>query len=268
MTPDSLTPTDQLVLQALLAAPDRPFHGLTKLQKILFIAAHPVEFGLSAKRPIRYLEFKVYKHGPFCEEVYRSLERLEAAGLITHTTKVLSAQSNYPAAPDEEDELAEPRTLHLYETAPDAAAELVGADELDLRLVREAATRWGWLTPGQIEEFVNRRVGLTPELKERFMSTPWHRYVRFAADELRPPGPEPGEPFWRSEQAFLRERASLLAAVGEGLFVAYLDGVRVGTGADDAVLYDEVKRRAGRAPDFIGYLNARGVAGALAPAFA
>jgi len=232
------------------------------------MAAHPTEFDLSVKRPIRSLKFKVYKHGPFCEEIYSSLARLEAAGLIKHTVRKLSALPLGLDDPDLEDEMAGPRTLHVYETLQAAKAELVGTDEVDLRLVKEAAKKWGWLSPGQIEDFVNRRVGLTADLKERFFNTPWENFVKYAGSELRRRPPEPTEAFWRSEQAFRKERASLMATEGEGNFVAYIEGERVGVGPDDAQLFDKVTKAKGRPPDFIGFLNARGVPSTVAPSVA
>ena len=268
MDSKGLSATDMLVLQALLSATDQPFHGLTKLQKVLFIAAHPKEFDLSIKRPIRSLEFIVYRHGPFCEEVYNSLRRLEAAGLIKHTERNLDSLPPGLDDPEIEDERAGPRTLHVYETMPGAKATLAGTDEMDLRLVREAAKRWGWLSPSQIEEFVNRRVGLTPDLKERFFAVPWEKFVKHAGSELRRRTPEPTEAFWKSEQAFRKERARLIASQGSGQFVAYFNGERVGTGPDDAKLYDEIERARGCPPDFIGFLNTLGMARTVTPVVA
>ncbi len=257
--------TDQLVLQALLSASDKPLHGLTKVQKLLFIAAHPKEFDLSVKRPIQSLKFKVTKHGPFSEEVYKSLIRLHTAGQVKHTERNLSTLPPDLADPDLEDERAGPRMLHVYETAPGAAVERTETDEFDLRLVKEAAKKWGWLSPCQIEDFVNRRVGLTPDLKERFFNAPWEDFVKHGSSEVRRGTPEPTEAFWRAEQAFHKERAKLIATEGEGNFAAYLDGERVGVGPDDAKLYDEVAKAKGRPPDFIGSINDRGVRDTVAP---
>ncbi len=268
MDAERLSATDMLVLQALLSAPDQPFHGLTKLQKLLFIAAHPKEFDLSVKRPIRSLKFVVFKHGPFCEEVYNSLRRLEEAGLIKHTERKLGSLAPGLDDPEIEDERARPLTLHVYETMPGAKVAVVGTDEIDLRLVREAAKRWGWLSPSQIEDFVNRRVGLTQDLKERFFAVPWENFVKHAGAELRRRTPEPTEAFWRSEQAFRLERARLIDKEGEGRFVAYIEGERVGTGPDDTRLYEEVAKARGRPPDFIGFLNALGMARTMTPAVA
>lgn len=260
--------SDQLVLQALLSAPDKPLHGLAKVQKLLFIAAHPKEFDLSLKRPIKSLKFKVSKHGPFCEEVYKSLIRLQTAGLIKHTERSISALPPELADPDLEDERAGPRMLHVYETAPSAAFERADTDEFDLRLVKEAAKKWGWLSPSQIEDFVNRRVGLTPDLRERFFGAPWEDFAKHSSSQVGRGPPEPSEAFWRAEQAFHKERAKLIATDGEGNFVAYLDGVRVGVGPDEVKLYDEVAKAEGRPPDFIGFLNARGVKSSVTPAIA
>ena len=266
MQAPKITEVDRLVLQAILSSQGRKLYGLTKLQKLLFIAAHPKEFGLSIARPIGSLKFVVYKHGPFCEDVYRSVERLDAANWIDVTKSQTDRSTEGVVEPGFEDERAGPRILYVYEAKQGAQEETVGANEHDLRLVKEAAKKWGWLTPGQIEDFVNRRVGLTPELKEQFMGCPWEDFVRFAAKDLKPRLSEPTEAYWRSEQAFNRERRQLVREHGEGQFVAYAEGRRVGIGRDDVALFDEVTKRTGAPPDFIGYLNEAGIRSVMAPA--
>ncbi len=266
MPPPPLPGIDSLVFQALLSSSDKPFHGLAKLQKLLFIAAHPKEFDLSIKRPIRALRFKVYKHGPFCEEIVRALTRMETTSLVTHTQRLVSTLSGVFDEPDVDDDNAPPRTLNVYETARGATLEALATDDNDLRLVKEAASKWGWLSPGQIDDFVNRRTGFNPDLRERYFNTLWEEFVKSAGTELRRRTPEPTEAFWKSEQAFREERAKLLSAKGQGAFVAYIDGKRIAAGPDDAKLFDEVSKAQGSPPDFIGFLSASGVRSAAAPA--
>lgn len=253
-----LTEADRLVLQTIVACPDGTLYGAKKLQKLLFMAHRPRAFGLEPPRPLRIFRFKVYKHGPFSEEVYASLERLERRGLIEIETRDLSRAPAAPVSPEDADEDAPPLQVRVYRATQGARSEVVGADESDRRLLRAAVSRWGWLTSEQIEDLVLIRTGLTPSLKARFAGVDWSTFEKQAVEELPKERPEPTEQFWRSQQQFFKERAALMMEVGPGKFAAYLAAKRVGIGDDQIDLYKEILRTHGQPPDYIGYVSETG----------
>jgi hypothetical protein len=259
MSSTQLQEVDRLVLQAIIASPNRTLHGLTKLLKLLFIAAHPQDFDLKVKRPIRSLEFQVYRHGPFWQGVNASLDRLENANLVQRSTKALIQLEPELNDPNFQEEGSMARNLYIFTATPGAEEELVGADEHDLALVREATKKWGWLTPNQIEAFVNRREGLTPALKADFLTAAWDDFIRRAGTRRLLGAPEPSPAFWRCEQVFRRELPSLRHQFSEGTYIAYIDGKRFGAGADETILFNEVRQTTGRAPDFIGCASESGL---------
>jgi len=258
MTSTRLTNSDRLVLEMICASPDGVLFGAKKLQKLLFIAHHPKQFDLKSPRPMRAFRFKVYKHGPFSDEVYDSISRLEDHGLIAIDSKDLRRVDSDPVSPESSDEDAAPLEVRIYRALPDAGAEVVGADEGDLRLVRLAIKKWGWLTSDQIEELVLIRTGLTPWLKARYAGTEWSAFEKQAAEELPKERPEPPTSFWRAQQQFFKERAKLLHDLGAGKFAAYLEEERVALGDDEIDLYKEVLANRGRPPDYIGYVSESG----------
>lgn len=253
-----LTEADRLVLQAICGSPDGTLYGAKKLQKLLFMAHHPAAFDLEPPRPLRAFRFKVYKHGPFSEGIYESLDRLVDAGLIHVETRDLSRAPSTPVSPDDADEEAPALQVRVYRAAAGAKDDLAGADEVDRRLVRSALEKWGWLTSEQIEELVLIRTGLSPAMKARFAGLEWSAFEKQAAAELPRERPEPPTAYWKAQQRFFRERAGLLREHGEGGFAAYLDDQRVAVGQDEIELYKEVLAARGRAPDYIGYISQTG----------
>jgi hypothetical protein len=253
----ALQPADVLVLQTVAASPGLTLFGAMKLQKLLFIAHHPREFGLTAKRPLHAFPFKVYKNGPFSDAIYASTARLREAGLLEEETRDTRRLSQSPVSPTSEDEGGPPLQVRVYTADPAFEEELPGADAYDLRVVREAVEKWGWLTGEQLEQLVLMRTGLTPDLKEQYMGVEWERFVKQAEGDLVPLPPPPPD-FWRAQQQFLKERPSLIPQLGKGKFVAYLRDKRVGAGDDEITLYKRVRESQGRPPDFIGFLSETG----------
>ncbi len=257
MRTPSLGPADVLVLQAVAACPDLTLYGAMKLQKLLFIAHHPGEFGLTAKRPLRAFSFKVYKNGPFCEAIYASTQRLSAAGLLREESRDTRRLARSPVSPTSTDEGGPPLKVRVFTADTSFKSELPGADAYDRRVVREAVEKWGWLTGEQLEQLVLMRTGLTPDLKEEFMGADWAHFEKQTRGKLvhLPPPPDG---FWRAQQQFLKERASLMAKLGKGKFVAYMGRERVDVDEDEVALYTRVRIDRGKPPDFIGYLSETG----------
>jgi hypothetical protein len=215
-------------------------------------------FDLFPVRALKSFRFKVYKHGPFSEEIYASVGRLEANGLVDIETKDISRGGPEPVSPDSSDEGATGMTLTIYRARKGAKDELTGADSVDRQLVRNAVKKWGWLTSEQIEELVLIRTGLTPALKSRFAGVEWGAFLKQAGAELPKERPEPPEAYWRAQQQFFKERAGLLGQRGEGEFAAYLGETRVEIAKDEVAAYKSVLAARGRPPDYIGYISRSG----------
>lgn len=254
----TLLAADRLVLETIVSSPEGVLYGAKKLQKLLFMAHHPKMFDLSPPRPLRAFRFKVYKHGPFSEEIYASLERLEQNGLIEIETRDLSRAPAAPVSPEESDEETPALQVRVYRALPDAKDELVGADEHDRCVVRAAIKKWGWLTSEQVEELVLIRSGLTPALKSRYAGVEWTTFEKQSAEERPEHRPEPPPEYWRSQQQFFKERASLLKELGPGKFAAYIGTERVALGDDQIDVYKAVLRLRGCPPDYIGYVSETG----------
>lgn len=249
---------DRLVLQAICASPEGTLFGAKKLQKLLFTAHHPKQFGLSPPRALRSFRFIVYKRGPFSEAIYASIDRLVDNSLIEVETKDISRRAAEPVSPDASDEDLPAMRVTVYRARPGAKAELVGADSADLQLVRSAVKTWGWLTSEQIEELVLIRTGLTPALKSRFAGFEWGDFMKQAASELPKDRPEPPEAYWRAQQQFFKERSTLLRDRGEGEFAAYVDQKRVAIANDEVEAYKATLAGKGRPPDYIGFISKSG----------
>ena len=258
MTRNSLTPADRLVLQAICESPDGVLFGAKKLQKLLFMAHHPSVFELTPRRALRSFRFKVFKHGPFSEEIYGSLKRLEDEGLVEIESRDLSRATSSPVSPEDSDEDSPAAHVRVYRAKRGADEELLGADDGDRSVVRSAVKRWGWLTGEQLEELVLIRTGLTYALKARYAGTEWSAFEKQAADELPKERPEPPAAFWRAQQQFFKERATLMREAGVGKFAAYIGVERVGIGDDEIALYKWVRESRGQPPDYIGFVSETG----------
>jgi len=58
---------------------------------------------------------------------------------------------------------------------------------------------------------------------------------------------------------FFKELDKYLSSGLKGQYIAYLDGERVGSGKNDAELVQLILDQHGRPPDFIGYVNEKGI---------
>lgn len=164
-------------------------YGRKKLQKLLFLVEHlDLDTGrVVPSRGITGYKFKIWLYGPFSEEVYYDLEMLVEQGLIEEDvigsdTYVRVRELDVPLPLYEDD--GYPKVIYVYYPKrktllfPFSGTERAKLPTELKRKIDQVITRYGNLTPTQLEQEVLKLLKLTPEKKLKYMGLSIDEYLK------------------------------------------------------------------------------------------
>lgn len=153
--------------------------GRKKIQKLMFLVDYDIE-GKVRKLGFSGAEYRILVYGPYSDEITNAVEELIEEGRVEEIVVSDSFSPRSLVNRFEEELSYENGRLYLYRPIGDVPRLNTKAR---LR-VEYVVDRYGRLSGSRLEVFIAKRLGLTPEIKEKYFGMPIDEYLKNVLKQL------------------------------------------------------------------------------------
>jgi len=153
---------------------NEPIDGRKKIQKLMFLVEHWENNKIVKSIGLTGYVFKIYYYGPFCKKIYDDLDELvkrkyiEAERILWQKHPIFKNTLLDGYVDDSE----ESGVIWLYSPLKQAPG-----DQGLLRKIRLIVSKFGYMSPSELEIMVNRMLRLKPIKKLKYLGTPIDEYL-------------------------------------------------------------------------------------------